>query len=247
MSIEEKAKAYNEALEQAKKELATCGSMDCEAARQIFRLFPQLQESEDERIIKTLQEYVKNRNWMLNGPSQAEVLAWLEKQKGNQYFVGYAKGYSEGQLNPKPKEQKPVDDSDFKTKLAEYIMKNRTGYSYHISSESILQMAKEELIKRGELKEQKPAWSEDDKSILEALICDIERLPMQGVLTHRPCDSYIKFLKALRPSWKPSELEKGALRTAIHILTDERNFPKAAAQLQNILDAFERKESRKED
>ena len=58
-------------------------------------------------------------------------------------------------------EQKPVDDSDFKTKLAEYMMKNRTGYSYNISSESILQMAKEELIKRGELKEQKPAWSEE--------------------------------------------------------------------------------------
>jgi len=49
-----------------------------------------------------------------------------------------------------------------------------------------------------------------------------------------------------RPSWKPSEQEKGALRTAIHILTDERSFPKAAAQLQNILDAFEGKESRKD-
>ena len=46
--------------------------------------------------------------------------------------------------------------------------------------------------------------------------------------------------------WKPSEQEKGALRTAIHILTDERNFPKAAAQLQNILDAFEGEESRKD-
>ena len=41
--------------------------------------------------------------------------------------------------------------------------------------------------------------------------------------------------------WKPSEQEKGAIRTAIHVLTEERNFPKAAAQLQNILDAFEGK------
>ena len=44
-------------------------------------LIPELKESEDEMIIKTLQEYVKNRNWILNGPSQGEVLTWLEKQK----------------------------------------------------------------------------------------------------------------------------------------------------------------------
>jgi len=46
--------------------------------------------------------------------------------------------------------------------------------------------------------------------------------------------------------WKPSEQEKGALRTAIHVLTEERNFPKAAEQLQAILDAFDGKESRKD-
>ena len=53
-----------------------------EKIKAAFEFFaPELSESEDERIIKTLQEYVKNRNWNLNGPSQAEVLAWLEKQK----------------------------------------------------------------------------------------------------------------------------------------------------------------------
>ncbi len=51
---------------------------------------------------------------------------------------------------------------------------------------------------------------------------------------------------AERVCWKPSELEKGAIRTAIHILIEERAFPKAAAQLQNILNAFEGKESRKD-
>lgn len=37
-------KKYKEALEQAKKELKTCGSKNCDAARQIFRFFPQLRE-----------------------------------------------------------------------------------------------------------------------------------------------------------------------------------------------------------
>lgn len=44
MTTEEKAKAYNRALEQAKQELEACGSIDCDAARQIFRLFPELKE-----------------------------------------------------------------------------------------------------------------------------------------------------------------------------------------------------------
>lgn len=59
-------------------------------------------------------------------------------------------------------------------------------------------------------------------------------------------DPRIKFLKSLRPSWKPSEQEKGALRTAIYVLTEERNFPKATEQLQAILDAFDGKEARKD-
>ena len=44
-------------------------------------LIPELAENEDERIIRTLQDYVKNRNWPLNGATQDEVLAYLERQK----------------------------------------------------------------------------------------------------------------------------------------------------------------------
>lgn len=65
MTIEEKAKAYDEALKQVKKELAACGSMNCDAARLIFRLFPQLRESEDEEMlnscISSIEESKENR------------------------------------------------------------------------------------------------------------------------------------------------------------------------------------------
>jgi hypothetical protein len=54
MTTEEKAKAYDKALEEANKELKTCGSLDCDAARLIFRLFPPFVESEDERIRKEI-------------------------------------------------------------------------------------------------------------------------------------------------------------------------------------------------
>jgi len=92
-------------------------------------------------------------------------------------------------------------------------------------------------------------WSEEDERMLKSTIWHISNSLTNGKNTDCKCDltEWLKEkLKSLRPSWKPSEQEKGALRTAIHILTDERSFPKAAAQLQNILDAFEGKESRKD-
>lgn len=57
-------------------------------------LIPELTESEDERIIKKLQEYVKNRNWSLNGPTQDEVLAWLERQKAKKQLDRMAPIYN---------------------------------------------------------------------------------------------------------------------------------------------------------
>lgn len=77
---------YNVALEKARKELATCGSLDCDAARQIFRLFPQLRESKDERIREELIGHCKdlvrmNRDDKVMLSIYKPWLAWLEKQK----------------------------------------------------------------------------------------------------------------------------------------------------------------------
>ena len=84
LSIEEKAKAYDKIVDRAKKELNACGSQNCDAARQIFRLFPELAESDDERIRKDIiQHFAKG----IEGSSFDEVrekykiwIAWLEKQ-----------------------------------------------------------------------------------------------------------------------------------------------------------------------
>lgn len=85
MNIEEKAKAYDEALKKAKKELAV-SSPDSDSARQIFRFFPQLAESEDEKIRKFLIDYftsykIGNVATKLNGYRIDDILAYLEKQK----------------------------------------------------------------------------------------------------------------------------------------------------------------------
>ena len=83
MTQAEKTKAYDKALERAKKELNTCGSQDCDAARQIFRLFPELKESEDGKIKKALMKFIEKFPYERlenDGVSVKDALAWLEKQ-----------------------------------------------------------------------------------------------------------------------------------------------------------------------
>ena len=87
LSIEEKAKRYDKALDRAKKELDTCGSQDCDAARQIFRFFPELKESEDEKIRKEIISALKYAN--CKGVYDKHI-AWLEKQ-GEQNLANSAK------------------------------------------------------------------------------------------------------------------------------------------------------------
>ena len=81
-------KLYKDALERAKKALKTCGSLDCEAARLILKLFPELCESKDERIRKELIEFIQwseDRGMTRHDFHQAkrplEWITWLEKQK----------------------------------------------------------------------------------------------------------------------------------------------------------------------
>lgn len=91
LSIEEKAKRYDEAIEMAKKELNVCGSQDCDAARQIFRFFPELKESEDEKIRKAIHIYL---DWLDGKKDYApkgeytikDMIAWLNKQGKHQKF-----------------------------------------------------------------------------------------------------------------------------------------------------------------
>jgi hypothetical protein len=81
MNYEEK---YKSLLKQAKEELKTCGSLDCDAAKQIFRFFPELAESEDERIRKEILDYLDERI-AIEGPTDTKVkiewVAWLEKAR----------------------------------------------------------------------------------------------------------------------------------------------------------------------
>ena len=80
MTIEEKAKAYDEALETARKIYNKDFTPYCKDA--LEDIFPELKESEDERIRKALIRFHK-RTIDINGIKGEDIIAWLEK-KGEQ-------------------------------------------------------------------------------------------------------------------------------------------------------------------
>jgi len=85
-TIEEKAKAYDEALEKAKK-LYEKGTI----TESIGYIFPELEKSEDEKIRKELIEHIKANKWadyvLFQKFSPDDVIAWLEKQGGQKPVI----------------------------------------------------------------------------------------------------------------------------------------------------------------
>lgn len=85
ITIEEKAKAYDEAIDVAKNRLKDCHG-DCFLRKEIEKIFPVLAETEDERIRKALIDFFEKKvekgfEWVEYGIPNNAVLAWLKKQK----------------------------------------------------------------------------------------------------------------------------------------------------------------------
>ena len=112
LSIEEKAKRYDEALDNAKVVYKTIRK---DLKPVIEQIFPELKESEDERVRKNLIELfhdtVSNDEIFSDyGLDKTEVLAWLEKQG----------------------EQESVDKVESKFKIGDWVVYNRTDHSREV-------------------------------------------------------------------------------------------------------------------
>jgi hypothetical protein len=81
LSIEEKAKHYDEAIERAKSLIDFCSDSELKTLEYVFH---ELKESKDEKIRKELIQYLKDYPNLPNGQySRNDFFTWLEKQ-GNQ-------------------------------------------------------------------------------------------------------------------------------------------------------------------
>ena len=79
LSIEEKAKRYDEAIERAKSLIDFCSDSELKTLEYVFH---ELKESEDEKIRKELIRAFNSLNTLetWNGIKRTDILTWLEKQ-----------------------------------------------------------------------------------------------------------------------------------------------------------------------
>ena len=126
MTQEQKAKAYDEALEWMRKVYPTLTGADKEDAEHYF---PEFAESEDERIRKHLIEIVETYWGTTNEPGKAADLAWLEKRKeqkpaengGKELLYvsnkSYNIGYRDGKMAAEQKTAKWSEEDEKKLEL----------------------------------------------------------------------------------------------------------------------------------
>ena len=143
MTIEEKAKAYDEAIERAEEMIKAMTNIGGVAkVDDIQYLFPELKESEDEKIRNWLIEAIKqvpNDSIEWETIDKSSVLAWLEKQN----------------------EQKPV--IEMKT------VSESLGFTTQKECDDYNKMVTDLIMSYDGKGEQKPAWTEDDERIILAI------------------------------------------------------------------------------
>ena len=216
-TIEEKAKAYDEALERAQK--ATRAGSDV-AMDIVQYIFPDLKESEDERIRKmciTAVNIAASSDGGLLHSEASECLAWLEEQKDKNCLAcdQHLKGYIAGRKvteEEKQKEQKPVEWTELTWKdiveLEGIINNVHYDFSAGIGQESF----GKEVLERFRNKkddaevdacEQKPAETQNysglndlERAIHRGFLCaGVENVPVtiiketaQDCLAHLPAE-----------------------------------------------------------
>lgn len=196
LSIEDKAKRYDEAIEIAKK-------INNERQAQPFdvmtRVFPELAESKDEKIRKEILSFLREGQPYYSPCStkRQEWADWLEKQGKNNTGISEAtKKELEDNLNraleketpescndflEKQGKQKPAiklerDDNGeavltpFEAELFSMMSEAWQGYSFgeEVNIAKIVKEHSKELLERAN--EQKPTWNEEDEYYLAGVI-----------------------------------------------------------------------------
>ena len=92
-------KLYKEALERA-KEYLTPNTPECvDTLSVITTIFPELKESEDEKVRKGIIELVKQSSEILNKKNQERMLVWLEKQSDETKIEALRTEYEKGRAD----------------------------------------------------------------------------------------------------------------------------------------------------
>ena len=192
LSIEQKAQRYDEVLRKAKDMLSY------KEVRQedMEYLFPELKESEDERIRKSILELVKQSSEVLSEQNQNNMIAWLEKQKD--YIKLSYSAYTSNR-----------DVIEFADKYSHIVWKNlmdkfKKNENYSIGCNDVSDIVLNAIIntynwleKQGKESSWKPSKEEMDVLYSSALEDDVRRRSTIQVLEYaRSLDTYNQYGKA---------------------------------------------------
>lgn len=154
MTEKEKAKAYDEAIERAKKWHNMPNPIYCNIITE--KIFPELKESEDEEIRKEIISILRNAYWTSNRNKFNELVAWLEKQGDKDKLIQelgeYKVKYTQEVLEKYITSMSNKDDERLrKTTIA--FLKDFAEQGYENAVECIAW-----LEKQGEQKPTLPKW-----------------------------------------------------------------------------------------
>lgn len=171
-------------------------------------IFPELTESEDERIREDIMEAVEN--WLRN-VVRPLILKKQKEQNAEPFSCGHENGLSE-----KPNNQWSEEDENTLRAIHRLI---GLGYSEKImDAQTTTDMR--EWVNNHFRPQQKQEWSEEDKKMLDE--CVIALSNWRDAVSNyghevAPCQRLIDWLKSLRPQphWKPSEEQMNYLRAEV--------------------------------
>lgn len=225
LSIEEKAKAYDNALAHAKLLLKTIGNAtlgNLVLKNEFEVMFPILKEDEDERIRKALIQLVNqcSEEFLLQENAR-QMLAWLEKK-------------GEKELDNKVEPKFKVGDT-IRHKGQGCTCKitaiNTTEYEVSGCNGNHLPF---DFQDAWELVEQESSWSEEDKEMIDDIIRCLPKMANGNIaILPNRAEEYADRLASLRPCWKPNEEQMKALEEVCDLYCDVYNFtpPKALIDL----------------
>lgn len=190
LSIEEKAKRYDEAIEMAKKVLLDCTP---EEQNVVEYIYPELKESEDERIVKELLTFFRESihgGHILTNKEYDSWIAWLEKQ-GEQILANSAKTCKDGQKPAWSKKDEEYFDDIARTLRSFVITGGSEAKRYTEEEINWLESLKDRV-------QPKQEWGEEDETRLTNTIIMLK----EGASLHfnkKDITKAVDWLKSLRP------------------------------------------------
>lgn len=186
MTPEEKAKRYDEALKMAQSKIKN-DKDHVLYEDDVIEIFPELKESEDEKIRKDLIQWIDEfPDTIWRGHYKKDILAWIEKQDiFSKKDVDDA--YLKGVADTKNEMEKQYEANyQIRKDIATFIFNYRGDIKDRSKWMNYLGIKVSFVEKQDE---QKPAWSEEDEKMVKDIIAAIDALYYHGM---------VKWLKSLK-------------------------------------------------